>query len=347
MIPAFLHELKAAQSRTGFSRRVLCAGLPYSSILRWSSRLRRGEAPLQKPGPKKPEPLDWKSLLPKVRALDHGRYRTLGTSALYQEYGAQLSRRQFQILVREERAQRFQSMKRIDWHVPGLVWSIDASQFQSSTIIPVHDLASRYRFSPLVSSSQDGQQIAAFLDQAFREHGAPLFLKRDNGSPFNHQQVDAVLAQHRVLPLNSPPHFPRYNGAMERSIGELKRRLAQKLLLPAEDRLLVVALEATTHELNHRKRRCLHGRTACEVYHDPNLRLRFNRNAREEVLRLLRSEFLETIQRMAIQTHHGRAAAWRATVESWLRCQGLISIGHQPQPNQKVSTIFPKKWSHN
>jgi hypothetical protein len=27
--------------------------------------------------------------------------------------------------------------------------------------------------------------------------------------------------------------------------------------------------------------------------------------------------------------------------------QGLISIGHQPQPNQNVSTIFPKKWSHN
>jgi transposase InsO family protein len=347
MILLFLHALQQAQRRTGFSRRALCAQLPYASVLRWSARLRRGEELLQKPGPKKRAPLDWKTLLPKVQALQHGRSRTRGTTALQQEYADQLSRRQFHILVKEERAQRLESMKHVLWHRPGLVWSIDATEYQSSKLIPLQDLASRYRFTPLVSSIEDGRQIAAFLDKNFRHHGAPLFLKRDNGSPFNNRHIDAVLAQHLVLPLNNPPCFPRYNGAMEKSIGDLKRRLAQRLAEPAEDRLLVVSVEATVHELNHRRRRCLQGRTACAVYHDPALRVRFGRKTRQEVLRLLSREYLETIQTMAHRNHRALAAVWRTVVESWLRRQGLITVGHQPKPNQNVSTIFPKKWSHN
>jgi transposase InsO family protein len=347
MIPAFLHALEQTQSRTGFSRRALCAQLPYSSVLRWSARQRRGEEVLQKPGPKKPVLLDWKTLLPDIQKLDHGRQRTRGTTALHQKYHDQLSRRQFHILVKEERAQRLQAMQRILWHKPGLVWAIDATEYQSYKLIPLHDLASRYRFTPLISSAEDGQQIAAFLDKSFREHGAPLFLKRDNGSPFNNQHVDAVLAQHLVLPLNNPPRFPRYNGAMEKSIGDLKRRLSQRLSVSTEGQSMVASIEAIIHELNHRKRRCLDGKTACEVYHDPNLRLRCNRKTRGRVLRLLHAEFLETIQSMATGNHHALATVWRRTVESWLRRQGLITVGHQPQPNQNVSTIFPKKWSHN
>jgi transposase InsO family protein len=226
MIPLFLYALTQTQSRTGFSRRALCAQLRYSSVMRWSARQRRGEEVLQKPGPKKSALLDWKTLLPDIQKLDHGRQRTQGTSALLAQYKEQLSRRQFHILVKEERAQRLQAMQRILWHQPGLVWAIDATQYQSCKIIPLHDLASRYRFTPLISSIEDGQQIAAFLDKSFREHGAPLFLKRDNGSPFNNQHVDAVLAEHLVLPLNNPPRFPRYNGAMEKSIGDLKRRVS-------------------------------------------------------------------------------------------------------------------------
>jgi transposase InsO family protein len=347
MILLFLHALEQTQSRTGFSRRALCARLPYSSVMRWSSRLRRGEEVLQKPGPKKSAPLDWKSLLPKVQALAHGRYRTQGTTSLHQQYQEQLSRRQFHILVKEERVQRFQAMPRILWHKPGLVWAIDATDYQSHKIIPLHDLASRYRFTPLVSSVEDGQQIAAFLDKSFREHGAPLFLKRDNGSPFNNQHVDAVLAQHLVLPLNNPPHFPRYNGAMEKSIGDLKRRLSERLSLSTEGQSMIASVEATIHELNHRPRRCLGGKTACEVYHDPHLHLRCHRQTRRRVLRLLHAEFLETIQSMATGNHRAFAAVWRRTVESWLRRQGLITIGHQPQPNPKVSTNSPKNWSHN
>src|SRR5688500_6360307 len=110
MIPAFLQALAQAQSRTGLSRRALCAGLPYATILRWSARSRRGQELLQKPGPKKTQPLDWKTLLPKLQQLDHARQRTHGTTALLSQYQEQLSRRHFQILVKGQPAQHFETM---------------------------------------------------------------------------------------------------------------------------------------------------------------------------------------------------------------------------------------------
>jgi transposase InsO family protein len=346
MIRSFLHTLAQAQSRTGLSRRALCASVPYSTVLRWSRRQRQGMEWLQKPGPKKNRPPDWTAILSQVKSLDHGRRRSHGATALYTEHQDELSRRQFQQLVREERDRQLDQMKRIQWLLPGTAWSIDATHYQGSQLVPLHDLASRYRFAPLVSSREDGAQIAAFLDHAFRENGAPLLLKRDNGSPFNCEQVNAVLAQHGVLPLNSPPHYPRYNGAMEKSIGDFKRRLCARLLPPVEDRLLAAAVEATTHELNHRPRRCLHGKTACQLYHHPDLRLRLDRKIRQRILRLLEAEFCRNVRLMAAEDPHALATVWRVTVQTWLVRQGLITVGLNPKPNPKVSTIFPKKWSH-
>jgi hypothetical protein len=87
-------------------------------------------------------------------------------------------------------------MKRIEWLRPGLAWPMDATEYDGDgqQVIPVQYLASRYRFQPLVLDRLDGCQIATHLESLFRKHGAPLFLKRDNGSPFNHHAVDAALA---------------------------------------------------------------------------------------------------------------------------------------------------------
>jgi hypothetical protein len=74
--------------------------------------------------------------------------------------------------------------------------------------------------------------------------------------------VDQLLARFRVLPLNNPPHFPRYNGAMEKGIRDLKAALDQRheRAAPTDFALTV---ELTAHELNHQPRRYLNGRTAC------------------------------------------------------------------------------------
>ena len=327
MITSFLHECDAAQKRLGLSSRALLRGLPRSTIQRWRTRQRHGQVALQKPGPRKPHAPNWPALLDAIQHLSHGRQRTAGTTTLLLEHRNEISRRDFQQLVQEERDHRLHTMPRIYWLKPGTAWSIDATEYQGHTLVPLMDLASRYRFTPLLSSVQSGEQIAAFIDAAFHEHGAPLFLKRDNGSPFNCQQVDVVLAQHKVLPLNSPPHYPPYNGAMEKSIGDFKRRLAERMETSEETPPLTAAVEATTHELNHQRRRCLQGKTACELFHDSALRRSSGRRFRDELLRLLEAKFRQNLQSMADTDHHDLAAtAWRRTVESWLRCQGLIRV---------------------
>jgi hypothetical protein len=134
---------------------------------------------------------------------------------------------------------------------------------------------------------------------------------------------------------------------MEKAIGDFKRRLSARLAATTEPQLLVAAVESTTHQLNHERRRSLHGKTACELYHDPARRLSLNRRSRDELLRLITSTFRENLQSMAATDQHTAATAWRRAVEAWLRCQGLIQVGPNSKPNQTVSTIFPKRWSHN
>jgi len=153
-----------------------------------------------------------------------------------------------------------------------------------------------------------------------------------------------LLARHGVLPLNNPPNFPRYNGAMERGISELKRSLQQRW--PSATRSspeLVATLENTLHHLNHKNRRSLQGRTTCACFHDPQQRLRLTKRQRRDIFRLLCRQFWQRLKTMTPPNHHAYAALWRHTVESWLRRQGLIAI----RLNQNVSTILPKILSHN
>jgi transposase InsO family protein len=239
-------------------------------------------------------------------------------------------------------------MKHVQWLWSGLAWSMDATEYgpEGCQLIPVQDLASRYRLRPLVTDRLNGRQIACHLEDLFRQHGAPLLLKRDNGSPFNHHAIDQLMARYCVLPLNNPPHYPPYNGAMEKGIGDLKRCLDQRWGQPATvPPHWAVTVETTVHELNHRSRRSLKGRTPCACFHDPARHLRWNRRQRQKIFRLLYQEFWRRIENMVNRNHHTLAAAWRSTVETWLRCQGLITIRHRP--NKKVSTTFPQFWSHN
>jgi len=346
MIRQILHQLDTRKRETPTSWRQACDLVPYSSVMRWRQRERRGLPVWQCPGPKKTQPVDWQELNLLLRQLPQGRVRTQGTGELYQRFAACLSRRELGALVQDYRRNQSLSMKHIHWLWPGLAWSCDGTQYgeDGRQIIPFHDLASRYRFRPFVTDKLNGQQIARHLESLFREHGAPLILKRDNGSPFNNHHVDEVLARFRVLNLNSPPHCPRYNGAMEKSIRDFKAALAQRELrtgtVPAD---FTLAVEVTAHDLNHRARRCLKGRTACAVFHDAARRLRWNQRQRQTIFRLLLQRFGAMLGTMTHGNHRTPATLWRVTVESWLRCQGLIAVSQKP----KVSTTSPLFWSHN
>jgi len=259
-----------------------------------------------------------------------------------------ISRRRFQEMVAEERADQNQNMKRIQWLVVGAVWSIDTTEYglAKTKITLLRDLASKYQLpSPLVQPSENGEMIATYLDVMFKKHGAPMFLKRDLGSPLNCQAVDEVLERHSVLPLNSPPGYPRYNGSMEKGMSELKSALDQRRFQALASQCpLSVDVELATHQLNHRRLRSLQGRTPCQVFHGPQRR-HFHGASRQRIFREVFAEFWQYLQTMPQRSPHQVRAAWRLVVETWLRRQGWIIV-KEKSPTQ-VSTISNIFYSQN
>lgn len=346
MIPRLLDQLERAHRE--FSWTELCYQLlPCATVLRWRARSQAGEPVVQQPGAKKKQVVDVQTVKNKIAELVHGRQRTAGTTALYDQFADTLSRRRFQELVAEERQNIVDDMKRIQWLLPGAAWSIDTTEYgpEKLKITPLRDLASKYQLpTPLVEPREDGKTIALYLDLMFKKEGAPMFLKRDWGSPLNSAEVDEVLGAHLVLPLNSPPGYPRYNGSIERGMRDLHTALDQRLL-NSLNVPLSVEVELATHQLNHRRLRSLGQRTPCQVYHDPARRLRLHGASRQRIFREVFEQFWHCLQCMPVRNRHTTRAAWRLVVETWLRRQGWISVMEKNQTN--VSTDSKTFFSQN
>jgi transposase InsO family protein len=118
----------------------------------------------------------------------------------------------------------------LSWSVVGSVWAIDFTgprpmiEGRYPYLLAVRDLASGRQLLWRPVEAATGQAARDALAALFAEHGPPLVLKCDNGSPFTGAVVAELLAGHDVVALFSPPHWPRYNGAVEAGIGSLKDR---------------------------------------------------------------------------------------------------------------------------
>jgi hypothetical protein len=118
----------------------------------------------------------------------------------------------------------------LHWQRPGGVWAADFSEppvpveGRYARLLAVRDLASGYQLLWLPVPDESAPTAAAALESLFREHGAPLVLKSDNGSAFLAGQVEALLGGWQVWQLFSPPRTPRYNGSAEAGIGSMKAR---------------------------------------------------------------------------------------------------------------------------
>jgi hypothetical protein len=137
------------------------------------------------------------------------------------------------LLVRYRRVWRERNrvpLRVLSWSVVGSVWAIDftgprpAIEGRCPYLLAVRDLASGSQLLWRPVEAATGQVARDALAALFAEHGAPLVLKCDNGSPFTSAVVEELLAAHGVLALYSPPHWPRYNGSVEAGIGSLKDR---------------------------------------------------------------------------------------------------------------------------
>jgi transposase InsO family protein len=354
MMVTTLNGLKQ-QVRWPYPRLCAALGLPYASFRRWQHRLEQGQPALFKPGPQKVAPLKLEELRVDLCHLKHGHQRSRGVGRLYQQYQDQISRRDLQALtdtVRRELAHQHQAeLRHITWQVPGLVWSLDDAELARFAHHQLHlhqvqDLASRYKFTPLVGERVLGETVAVHLEQLFLRHGPPLVLKRDKGSNLNQQAVDEVLARYLVIPLNSPPHYPPYNGGMECAVRELKTPLVEKILAggPTTESQVQAWAEVLAHELNHHSRDCLHGQVACRVFQDAKPALKaYTLRKRREIFDWINELTRTLFQVSAVHTQPQVETARRRAVETWLQRNGVITITQ----NKKVLPIFPEKTAHN
>jgi transposase InsO family protein len=324
-------------------------GIAYGSFKRYKARVAQKQAVLLAPGPKKTEPLKLGNLISEIRALSHGRKRTLGSTALCAHYAEQISRREFNRVLslvhselnRENRARQ----RRILWKRACVVWSMDETELgwcgQKIRLHHIQDLGSRYKFAPLAAQRISSDKVAGKLEELFKDYGAPLVLKRDNGSALNGQAVDAVLEKHLVIPLNSPASYPPYNGGMERAQRELKERLLAKLSASARyDHSLLEVYGATADgELNHKRRRLLCGKTSCQVFHSGRQALKkYNRRKRKEAFDWIKNLAVKIAAALQRGGKRHASTAWRLAVETWLQRNGIITVS----PGKSV-TLFPEK----
>ena len=325
------------EDRTSY--RQLCADrtTPYSSLMRWRQRMREGE-PVVQPRGAQCTPITVEKLWERLLGLPHGRHRSQGTRAVYEAYRGLISRRELRRMLKALRQElkRDQAalQRRIEWKAPGLVWAMDDMEIEipgqpKLFLNQVQDLGSRYKFMPGAGLKHlKGPEIAARLEMLFVKFGAPLFLKRDNGGNLNHPAVDAVLDKFLVIPLNSPVNYPPYNGAIEKAQREFQEaalaRLAVKAPIQFDSDLFV---ELVSHDLNHTPRACLSGQCACFRLHaGQSGKKKYTRPQRKEVYNQIISIATQVMEQLEVADRRAAEAAWRLSVETWLRQQGLIAV---------------------
>ena len=340
------------KGRTGMPEAIICRPMrvPLSTLGRWRRREKENRPFLNRPGPKKAEPFDPSVLDAEIRLLGHGGKRSAGATELYGRYQESVSRRELSRMVGQVRqdwvADHRKNLRRIDWLVPGVVWAMDGTEDDLGMAGKIHlhntqDLGSRYKFAPMAGEGPVGEEIAGYLSEKFFQFGPPLLLKRDNAGNLNHGVVNGVLSEFFVLPLNSPEYYAPYNGAIEESQRELKACLREKLApgIPSSPDSIAMYAEVAAHDLNHRLRPCLQGKTSCQAFFSLGEKPVFSKLERREIYDIL----LERVERILGSMNEwgktARESAWRIAVEFWLQSRGFINV-HTPKKCHPISPPF-------
>jgi hypothetical protein len=323
----------------------------YSTFMRWKRRIANGQKLTETPGPKKVEPFDLKKLNQKIETLDHGKKRSRGTTALHKAYKGSISRRELDAMIQRVRRGRTRNrsaaMSRVIWHRPDVVWALDGIEYDIGFemgklhVQNLQDLCSQYKFPALVTGHLPcGEEVAGHLDRHFTSFGPPLFLKRDNGGNLNHLSVNQLLEEAMVIPINSPVGQAPYNGAIEHTQGEIKAYLTRWKEKAKTFEEFALMAHTSTHDLNHKPRRALSGKTACQSYFNKN-RIRYSRRRRKAVYRWIRDLAIDIS--LKADKNAINSLAWRIAAKKWLVKNKLITI----IKDGKVLPYFSSNLCHN
>jgi len=168
--------------------------------------------------------------------------------------------------------------KRYEIAAPMLMWSEDGTGFRErgrkQELLVLQDECSRYKVnSRLVDGPANESEVTSYLREAFDKHGAPLILKHDNAAYQNTDAVRSLCEEYGVVLLQSPPHYPPFNGKKERSMRDIKS-YEKALRSHRVGGSLQERLDITLRDLNdERPRPVLSGRTAQEAFTERKQRL--------------------------------------------------------------------------
>ena len=116
------------------------------------------------------------------------------------------------------------------WLKPGTAWAMDHCTPPApiegvyNRILSVRDLAGQAPLAWSPVPDESAEHVRLVLASLIAEHGAPLLIKKDNGSALNDTNVNNLLAKNGVIGLLSPRATPQYNGACEAGNGSMKLR---------------------------------------------------------------------------------------------------------------------------
>jgi hypothetical protein len=121
-------------------------------------------------------------------------------------------------------------MARLTWTQAGVVWAADFAwppeviEGRYPRLLSVRDLASGMQLAWRPVGGESAAETCGVLTGLFREHGAPLVLKMDNGPAFRSEELARMLSPYGVAVLYSPAYTPSYNGSAEAGVGAMKGR---------------------------------------------------------------------------------------------------------------------------
>ena len=334
-----VNRIEYTRQRTGLPHRSLCRAMAvsYRTFKRWRCRKENGEPLLKAPGPSKTEPFDPAVLAGELVSLSHGVHRTRGMGLLHAKYCRSLSRRELDFMASmirdEENGILRRNLLRVTWMKPGLVWAVDGTELTEVPggwqLMTTRDLCSKYLFRPLVTQwTPCNEEIAGHLVTLLHDEEKPLFLKMDNGGNLVGQTVMTMLADKRIIPLVSPPHYPRYNGSLENEQDDIKETLVSSLPFSRQNTHEEMALRAAlaAHDQNHRSRPVLKGRNACQVLRERKDRMRFTQLERRNIYEWLNDAQQSIIQKAQSFSKRAVASSRRHAIEAWLLKNDMIRL---------------------
>jgi hypothetical protein len=258
-----------------------------------------------------------------------------------------LSRRELAWMVSEVRAELNSNCRRnllrVDWLVPGVAWAVDGTTYsrvpERRELMPTRDLCSKYYLRPMATESEAcSEEVDGHLANLLENNVTPLILKIDNGGNLNGLIVMETLAAYKVMALISPPEYPRYNGSLEKAQAEFKDAIRKTLptdrKVPLDEFELHARLAA--HDLNHKRRDVLKGKTACEVFHQGNNLMRFTEPERKAIYDWINETQERILSEAGDASVKAVATARRKAIEMWLLKNNIIRL----TLNGKSVTLF-------